>query len=63
MESQVIRIEGSDWQAVQGNDAWRAALEAGKVLFSFQAWASNCSPRSARCCAPTCATPARATSA
>ena len=33
MESQVIRIEGSDWQAVQGNDAWRAALEAGKVLF------------------------------
>jgi len=26
MESQVIRIEGSDWQAVQGNDAWRAAL-------------------------------------
>jgi len=33
MESQVIRIEGSDWQAVQGSDAWRAALEAGKVLF------------------------------
>lgn len=33
MESQLIRIEGSDWQAVQGSDAWRAGLEAGKVLF------------------------------
>lgn len=33
MESQVIRIETNDWQQVQGSDAWRAALEAGKVLF------------------------------
>ena len=33
MESQVVRIESDDWQAVQGNDAWRAAVEGGKVLF------------------------------
>lgn len=33
MESQVIRIEARDPQAVQGQDAWRAALESGKVLF------------------------------
>lgn len=33
MQSQVIRIEANDWQAVQGSDAWRAALEGGKVLF------------------------------
>lgn len=33
MESQIVRIEASQWQSVEGNDAWRAALEAGKVLF------------------------------
>lgn len=32
MESQVVRIESRDW-SVQGTDAWRAALEGGKVLF------------------------------
>lgn len=33
MESQIVRIENDEWHTVQGNDAWRAALEAGKVLF------------------------------
>lgn len=33
MESQIVRIDNDEWQTVQGNDAWRAALEAGKVLF------------------------------
>ena len=32
MESQVVRIESRDW-SVPGTDAWRAALEGGKVLF------------------------------
>ncbi|ART52361.1 3-deoxy-D-manno-oct-2-ulosonic acid (Kdo) hydroxylase [Acidovorax carolinensis] len=33
MESQIVRIDNDEWHTVQGNDAWRAALEAGKVLF------------------------------
>jgi hypothetical protein len=33
MESQIIQIAINEWQAVLGSDAWRAALEAGKVLF------------------------------
>jgi len=33
MESGVVQMEGSDWQTMQGTDAERAALEAGKVLF------------------------------
>ncbi|MFT3814580.1 MAG: Kdo hydroxylase family protein [Acidovorax sp.] len=32
MESQLVRIDTRDWQ-IPGTDAWRAALEAGKVLF------------------------------
>ena len=33
MESQIIQIAVSEWQAVVGSEAWRAALESGKVLF------------------------------
>jgi hypothetical protein len=33
MESQIVEIDATDWRAVQGNDAWTAALEAGKVLY------------------------------
>jgi len=33
MESQIIQIALSELQAVAGNEAWRAALESGKVLF------------------------------
>jgi len=33
MKSGVLHIEGGDWQTVQGTDAQRTALEAGKVLF------------------------------
>ncbi len=33
MESQIVEIDATDWRAVQANDAWTAALEAGKVLY------------------------------
>ena len=33
MESQIIQIAVSEWQALVGSEAWRAALESGKVLF------------------------------
>ena len=33
MESQIVEIEATAWQAVQANAAWTAALEAGKVLY------------------------------
>ena len=33
MEHQIIEIAISEWQAVVGNEAWRTALESGKVLF------------------------------
>jgi len=33
MESGVVQMEGNNWQRMQGTDAERAALEAGKVLF------------------------------
>lgn len=32
MEPQIIRISSGEWRAVTDNDAWRAGLEAGKVL-------------------------------
>ncbi|MDR3452088.1 MAG: Kdo hydroxylase family protein [Rhodoferax sp.] len=33
MESQIVEIEATAWQAIQANAAWTAALEAGKVLY------------------------------
>jgi len=33
VESQIVEIEATAWQAVQANAAWTAALEAGKVLY------------------------------
>ncbi len=33
MESQILQIAISEWHAVLGSEAWRAALESGKVLF------------------------------
>jgi hypothetical protein len=33
MDSQIIEIAGRDWHPAQPDDAWIAALEAGKVLF------------------------------
>jgi len=33
MESGVLPLEGDNWHTIQGTDAQRAALEAGKVLF------------------------------
>lgn len=33
MESQIIQIDQTEWQAAEPNDAWIAALEAGKVLY------------------------------
>lgn len=32
MESQIVEIASSDWK-VPGNESWRAALEAGKLLY------------------------------
>ena len=40
MESQIVKIDATDWSQVQGRDEWTAAVEAGKVLYfpqlSFQ---------------------------
>jgi hypothetical protein len=40
MESQIVKIDATDWSKVQGRDEWTAAVEAGKVLYfpqlSFQ---------------------------
>ncbi|HXE21799.1 MAG TPA: Kdo hydroxylase family protein [Rhodoferax sp.] len=33
MESQIVEIDATAWQAVQANAAWTGALEAGKVLY------------------------------
>ena len=33
MESQIVEIDATDWRAVQANESWTAALEAGKVLY------------------------------
>ncbi len=33
MESQLVELDLSDWGGAQPNDAWIAALEAGKVLY------------------------------
>lgn len=33
MESQIVKIDATDWSNVQGRDEWTAAVEAGKVLY------------------------------
>lgn len=33
MDSQLVELELSDWNAATPNEAWIAALEAGKVLY------------------------------
>ena len=33
MESQIVRIEATDWQQVPSRPEWTAAVEAGKVLY------------------------------
>ena len=33
MESQIVKIDATDWRNVQGRDEWTAAVEAGKVLY------------------------------
>ena len=33
MESQIVKIDATDWSQVQGRDEWTAAVEAGKVLY------------------------------
>ena len=33
MVSQVVRIEATQWQGLQGNPAWTTAVEGGQVLF------------------------------
>jgi hypothetical protein len=33
MESQILQLECADWQILDRDDAWVAALEAGKVLY------------------------------
>ena len=33
MESQIVKIDATDWANVQGRDEWTAAVEAGKVLY------------------------------
>jgi len=33
VESQIVEIDATAWQAVQANAAWTGALEAGKVLY------------------------------
>ena len=33
MESQLVEVDLADWAGAKPNDAWIAALEAGKVLY------------------------------
>ena len=33
MESQIVKIDATDWSNVQGRDEWTAAVEAGKGLY------------------------------